>query len=1087
MKKIFLLLLCTTCGISQELPRIVPLSPNAASIAKYGEIPISHFTGVPNISIPIYNITSGELNLPLSLSYHAGGNKVESIASWVGLGWSLGSIPSISRSVRGIPDDAGGGYFHDYSGYTIQEIAELDPGNPIVENLRTDLFAGTADSEPDMFYYNLPSESGKFFYHQESATFNTYPKSNVRILQDGYNFRIITQEGVEYILDTVETNEVNNDAPVRSTWYTSKMISPSKRDTIYFNYRDENQTIKTRNVVTKYHFLGGISAGVPDDNGSILSINVTRAKIIESIVFKNGQVIFNANGQEREDLQGGYALEDITIYNNQKVITKYEFIGSYLTGSGNGGIGTPCYGVDSYSQKWMFLDTIRQVSSGTDQILEHTFDYDLAYSPSCRNSAAQDYWGFYNGEDFNQDLTPTYYIPNTDPPQQITAADRGVDPNKSKFGILTKIVYPTGGYTEFDFENNRAYADDVQVQYDEEDIMLSGDELIDPGETIPEINSYEKTFTINNPPDAFLNNNNPEGGSNVRFIVELPGCDISQNANPCAQFTIKGITNSVPTTDIYDSNYDPPYDRSFYLPNGTYRMLASFDQSPPQYRDFIFIAEWDVIEAAQTENKYVGGLRIKEIRSFPNSVTQPITRKYKYTTAYNSTRSSGDIFSDPNFSHQEEVVYYSNQPSGGENETYLLRVRSTSNMQQITHSGSHVGYEKVFEETSDVDVTGYTEYSFSHARDITNNNFPYPPSISKEVYRGKPLGQKFYKKTDDNFEIVKSKSFEYTDTPFKFSGDVKYSFGLKWGNNIIRRYPAISPKAQIFSYYSIDVGWYNLKRELDTIYHGNGFVKEEIDYYYDNSDHLLVTRTDRKNSRDELLISTTKYPQDIVSPSSAVTELILQNRLGEVMETKSYYDYNHDGIADSNELQTAQANEFLVWSPNLVLPETILISKGDNGLEPRIVYYGYDDDGNPIELSKSNGPHIYYVWGYNGQYPIAKIENFEDDDITWGIQGYMDAAVVASEGDNDTCLISESCNENILRDALSDLREALPSKAIMTSYTYDPLIGSTSVTDAKGYTTYYEYDAFNRLEYIRDNQENIVQDYEYHYKAQNPN
>lgn len=29
--------------------------PEAASLAKYGEIPVGHYTGVPDISIPVYN------------------------------------------------------------------------------------------------------------------------------------------------------------------------------------------------------------------------------------------------------------------------------------------------------------------------------------------------------------------------------------------------------------------------------------------------------------------------------------------------------------------------------------------------------------------------------------------------------------------------------------------------------------------------------------------------------------------------------------------------------------------------------------------------------------------------------------------------------------------------------------------------------------------------------------------------------------------------------------------------------------------------------------------------------------------------
>lgn len=55
---------------------------------------------------------------------------------------------------------------------------------------------------------------------------------------------------------------------------------------------------------------------------------------------------------------------------------------------------------------------------------------------------------------------------------------------------------------------------------------------------------------------------------------------------------------------------------------------------------------------------------------------------------------------------------------------------------------------------------------------------------------------------------------------------------------------------------------------------------------------------------------------------------------------------------------------------------------------------------------------------------------------------------------------------------------------MVTTYTYDPLIGVTSITDPKGYTTYYEYDDFNRLKRVKDADEKILSQSEYHYKGQ---
>jgi hypothetical protein len=59
-----------------------------------------------------------------------------------------------------------------------------------------------------------------------------------------------------------------------------------------------------------------------------------------------------------------------------------------------------------------------------------------------------------------------------------------------------------------------------------------------------------------------------------------------------------------------------------------------------------------------------------------------------------------------------------------------------------------------------------------------------------------------------------------------------------------------------------------------------------------------------------------------------------------------------------------------------------------------------------------------------------------------------------------------------------------PVGSEMTTYTYDPMVGMTSMTDAKGMTTYYEYDSFKRLSNIKDKEGNIIKHFDYRYKNQ---
>src|SRR4030095_11661954 len=103
-----------------NLRNIVPPSPNASALGRYGEWPISLYTGLPNIDIPIYELKTNAASVPISLSYHASGNKVGDVASWVGLGWNLNAGGMISRVVRGWPDESDLGYLNKRQLYTNQ-------------------------------------------------------------------------------------------------------------------------------------------------------------------------------------------------------------------------------------------------------------------------------------------------------------------------------------------------------------------------------------------------------------------------------------------------------------------------------------------------------------------------------------------------------------------------------------------------------------------------------------------------------------------------------------------------------------------------------------------------------------------------------------------------------------------------------------------------------------------------------------------------------------------------------------------------------------------------------------------------------
>ena len=67
---------------------------------------VSLYNGMPQVTVPITQLSGNNLTMPISLSYHASGNKVNQMASWVGLAWSLNAGGVITREIRDQPDDA---------------------------------------------------------------------------------------------------------------------------------------------------------------------------------------------------------------------------------------------------------------------------------------------------------------------------------------------------------------------------------------------------------------------------------------------------------------------------------------------------------------------------------------------------------------------------------------------------------------------------------------------------------------------------------------------------------------------------------------------------------------------------------------------------------------------------------------------------------------------------------------------------------------------------------------------------------------------------------------------------------------------
>ena len=139
-----------------------------------------------------------------------------------------------------------------------------------------------------------------------------------------------------------------------------------------------------------------------------------------------------------------------------------------------------------------------------------------------------------------------------------------------------------------------------------------------------------------------------------------------------------------------------------------------------------------------------------------------------------------------------------------------------------------------------------------------------------------------------------------------------------------------------------------------------------------------------------------------------------------------------------------------------------------NGVKKKI--FEYDNYSNTIRSYKNEDDiETTILWGYSYTKPIAKIDNANFNQI--------EAALIVSYSDLQTKTSTE------LREIFNELRDnPLLENAMITSYTYDPLIGMTSTTDPNGYITHYIYDSFGRLQTIRDFDWNVIKHYNYSYR-----
>ncbi|MDQ0966810.1 hypothetical protein QFZ20_002213 [Flavobacterium sp. W4I14] len=263
-----------------------------------------------------------------------------------------------------------------------------------------------------------------------------------------------------------------------------------------------------------------------------------------------------------------------------------------------------------------------------------------------------------------------------------------------------------------------------------------------------------------------------------------------------------------------------------------------------------------------------------------------------------------------------------------------------------------------------------------------------------------------------------------------------------------------------------------------SIFCDKNLLDEKREVLFSQTDSIVSKTTYQYNTLDQKMgetyyasdnipvLSKISYPKEMISlnqdPSAIYQGMVAQNMLDVPIQLTKF--------KNSNQISFSQSNFYQPFT-GMYVPDRVMIQQSvTDSLEVKLQYHNYDNRGNVLSFSENGGPKINYLYSYSKQYPVAEIRN-TDYEIVEGVLGRANI-------ENFSNLINP--DKGAIDAFLSPLRLALPN-AFVSTYVYEPSVGMASQTDYKGKTIYYEYDAFQRLDGIKDQDGNIVKKYSYHY------
>jgi len=1056
--------------------------------------------GKANIEIPLFNIKSGNIEIPIKLQYNTGGIKVNQRAGNVGLGWSLADI-TITRDIQDAHDMDDGG--------AVPRIRRTGYFKKVKKNIKyffsnTDKDSANLDYLPDLYFLNSINKRHVFYFENENTPRLLSDKpikiSKLKEIRyeignfpttDFFNFTINTDDGIQYQFNDYEmANYYNSESPVNSyggtidrvpyvsSWKVSTIKDLSTNREVNFEYTasgDYNitSTSHSREIRSETYsrfkaapgtsfisdFIGKYVNAI---NPDIINNGVTGLQLsgfLSSNPFLDGGQKNNTNYQYNR-------IESSVNYFKTKDLKKIKFDEGYLV-----------YEYDFIRQDTQnpekALSSIKLYDYNNKLIQQYNFNYGYFLY--------QNTWMGISTKDGKSLKLLSIEEVNSGKKYQFKYKDDEYLPN------IRSKAYDYGGYyketNEFISGDNygQSYADNVYYYPNQMEWSL-----------LP--------FEIHH--DALVNNNvkmHPiHYGDN--YITRDPDLDFTKIGTLTeVEFPNKGIKSF--EYELNDFLILGDYQKA---PGLRIKKINNIDENQiKSTTSYFYKNENGSSSGAMMAPPFIGYPRAQLFTSYMDLSAQPPM----LITNYDGL---------PNFAADDLQRLFKIYDSPGNISIQYSRVEKiTDNKKQATEYTTVKDYPLTSTSQSPFAMLQYSKDAFAtffskfSMAEFLNTNSAYRFKYNSYTNPGLYGVRKNMKLFDKNNALIK----EYI---YNSKLIAKSQFG---SNKPILDF-VVEPGSQTYSNTTISsqgsiIVNYNQKflRPASTLvkdYLLSGTNIDRIEYKYLNPSSyvsgigkLLAVDIYSSGSRENVLVNEIFYPEDAILNNTPTFNLVntanLLKSINKVNVPVLTYEYIDVELVNTTEANSKVHKTIFAQdasTSNLVLPkyEYTCITKPDWAYEAtnsqediRIMTYDlYDNKGNLLQYTGQDGIPTTILYGYNQTHPIAKIEGASYDTVMNALglaSGSNPATYLSSDIVNKSNLDKDSSTEDIFMNTLNSLRNnSLLKNYQITTTTYDPIIGITHNIPPSGITQKYIYDIAGRLIKIEDMNGKLIKEFEYNYK-----